>query len=199
LIPFNLLLIFTRTLSCFKTVNHFKPLLDAYQGPYKDKYYYWTGLQLLIRAVFFGLSALDKNVNLKACISILVVMIWLHELILPFKSNRANMLDLLNLLNLLLVCILSLYTASNYIVVNISVATAIFQLFCIVIRHIKVKLTCTDLAELTKKMNNALANCLHSVKRSETINQQRIELVNAVPDIDFNYKEFQEPLIGQYS
>ena len=201
LIPFNILLIFTRTLSCFKTVNHFKPLLDAYLGPYKDKYYCWTGIQLLIRAIFFGLSALDKNANLKVCISILVVMMWLHELILPFKSNRANMLDLLNLLNLLVVFVTSLYTTSNYIVVNISVAIAIFQLVCIALHHIKIniyKLTCFDLAKVTGKISNFLANHLHNGKQSNRNNQQRaIELVNAVPDVDFNYKEFQEPLIGQ--
>jgi len=59
-------------------------------------------------------------------------------------------------------------------------------------------LTCIDLAKLTKKINN-LAYCLHSIKQSETINQQRNGFVNAVPNVDFNYKEFQEPLVGQYS
>ena len=29
----------------FKYINNFKPLLDAYFGPYKDKFIYWTGLQ----------------------------------------------------------------------------------------------------------------------------------------------------------
>ena len=53
LVPFNVILLFTRTLSRFRYVNKFKPLLDAYQGPYKDKFYYWTGLQLLLRAVFW--------------------------------------------------------------------------------------------------------------------------------------------------
>ena len=47
LVPFNVILLFTRILSRFQHINKFKPLLDAYQGPYKDKYYYWTGLQLL--------------------------------------------------------------------------------------------------------------------------------------------------------
>ena len=31
-------------------------VLDAFQGPYKDKFYYRTGLQLSLRAVFFGVS-----------------------------------------------------------------------------------------------------------------------------------------------
>ena len=36
-------------------------LVYPYFGPYKDRYYYWTGLQLLIRAAFFSLSALKKS------------------------------------------------------------------------------------------------------------------------------------------
>ena len=64
LVPFNVILLFTRTLSRFRFINKFKPLLDAYQGPYKDKFYYWTGLQLLMRAVLFGISSLDRNINI---------------------------------------------------------------------------------------------------------------------------------------
>ena len=38
LIPFNISLLFTRYLSRFGLVNSFKPLLDAFQGLYKDTY-----------------------------------------------------------------------------------------------------------------------------------------------------------------
>ena len=64
LVPFNVILLFTRTLSSFRFINKFKPLLDAYQGPYKIKFYYWTGLQFLMRAVFFGVSSLDRSILL---------------------------------------------------------------------------------------------------------------------------------------
>ena len=52
LMPFNAFLLFTRSLMRFRFVSSFKPLLDAYFGPYKDKFYYWTGLQLLLRSIF---------------------------------------------------------------------------------------------------------------------------------------------------
>ena len=32
-------------------VTKFKPLLDAYGGPYKDKYRFWTGMTLMLRLV----------------------------------------------------------------------------------------------------------------------------------------------------
>ena len=60
LVPFNVILLYTRTLSQFQFINKFKPLLDAYQGPYKYMFYYWTGLQLLIRAVFFSIPYSGK-------------------------------------------------------------------------------------------------------------------------------------------
>ena len=70
MIPFNVILIFTRFFFRFKLVSKFKPLIDAYQGAYKDKCYYWIGLQLVMRATFLGLSSLDRNVNLKFNINI---------------------------------------------------------------------------------------------------------------------------------
>jgi len=49
-------------------VQRLKPLLDAYTGPYKDKYRFWTGLLLLVRAVLFlaiAVNALgDPSLNL---------------------------------------------------------------------------------------------------------------------------------------
>ena len=40
LLPFNVILLFTRKLSRFKIIASFKPLLDAYFAPYKDKSFY---------------------------------------------------------------------------------------------------------------------------------------------------------------
>ena len=74
LLPFNIILCFTKTTMQLHLINHFKPLIDAYQGPYKYKYYYWTGLQLVMRAVFFGLSALDRNINLTVGIILLTIV-----------------------------------------------------------------------------------------------------------------------------
>ena len=75
LVPFNVILLFTRTLSRFRFINKFKPLLDAYQGPYKNKFYYWTGLQLLVRAVLFRISSLDRKTNITISIIIFGIMI----------------------------------------------------------------------------------------------------------------------------
>ena len=85
LLPFNAILCFTKTAMRLQLVNHFKPLIDAYQGPYKYKYYYWTGLQLAVRAVFFGLSALDRNINLTIGIILLAITSTIQAKINPLK------------------------------------------------------------------------------------------------------------------
>ena len=46
-ILFIICLILFLVLISFSVIYKFKPLLDAYQGPYKLRPYYWIGLQLL--------------------------------------------------------------------------------------------------------------------------------------------------------
>ena len=100
LVPLNVILLFTRTLSRFRFINKFKPLLDAYQGPYKNKFYYWTGLQLLIRVVFFGISSLDRNINIAISMILLSIIIGLHGVMRPFKIKYKNYQELLLFFNL---------------------------------------------------------------------------------------------------
>ena len=139
LISFNMVLIFTKTLAQFKIINYFKPLLDAYQGPYKIKFYYWTGLQLLLRAIIFGLSALDKSLNIMLSILLLGALIWSSEKLSPFKRKGNALIEKLFLSNLyvMLVINISQYDAVDNIVISVLISLAILQLLCIVILHFK--------------------------------------------------------------
>jgi len=110
LLPFNVVLIFTRTLSRFKFINHFKPILDAYQGPYKDRFHYWTGVQLLLRAVFYGISALDRNLNLMIGIIILGAMESYYGKEFPFKNKAKNFQELFLLYNIQILFATSILT-----------------------------------------------------------------------------------------
>ena len=64
-------------------VIRIKPLLDAYQGPYKDKYRYWTGVMFIQRIVLFTVFAANTvgnpNINLFA-ITVLVSISWLYQI-----------------------------------------------------------------------------------------------------------------------
>ena len=200
-----MVLICTRTLARFRVINYFKPLLDAYQGPYKIKFYYWTGLQLLIRAVFFGLSALDRRLNLMSSILLLGVLIWSSEKFSPFKRKRCVLIEILFLANLfaMLVVIISQYDAIKSIMINSFISLAMLQFVCLVILHFKVLLFETfPRCEMT--LNRELNKCFLVFKnlrsREDPIARScRLELVNPVPEKAYNYEELQEPLaaIGQ--
>ena len=151
LLFFNVILTFTRSLSYFKFVHRFKPLLDAYQGPYKDKYYYWTGLHLVMRAVFFGLSALDRNTNLMISVVLLATAGYIYGAVFPFKNNTKNIQEHLMMLNLNCLFVFSLYTSANDIAVKVLIFLAFLQFLFIVLNHIRMYLLSIRSVNLAKR------------------------------------------------
>ena len=194
LIPFNVILIFTRTLSYFRVVTYFKPLLDAYQGPYKIKFYYWTGLQLVIRAIFFGLSALDRDINMMISVILLGVLICLHK-VFPFNKKINNIMQMLSLLNLQAIFAIAYLTNTSNIMINAAVSLVMFQLICIILLHMKA-LFCKDVnfTEIIVVPKFCKRFSCFGKKESQ---RRSIELASRVPEVMYNYKELQEPLIGQ--
>ena len=69
LIPYTFILAGVQILQRFSHhkpffwVNKFKPLLDAYTGPYKDKHRYWTGFLLFVRIGLFLLISTNASGN----------------------------------------------------------------------------------------------------------------------------------------
>ena len=55
-----------------------KPFFDAYRGPYKDRYRFWTGFLLLVRVVLALVVSIDAEatVPLDVLTPILVVIIF---------------------------------------------------------------------------------------------------------------------------
>ena len=98
-------------------VAKFKPLLDAYGGPYKDKYRFWTGLTLMVRltvTVTFSFTS-GKLAIINACIIITVVVgiltFWSFTKGV-YKKIYLSALEAFYLLNIFLLSTVSLATAS---------------------------------------------------------------------------------------
>ena len=187
LISFNMILIFTRTFAQFKIINYFKPLLDAYHGPYKIKFYYWTGLQLLIRAVSFGLSALDKSLNLMLSILLLGTLLWSSDKLSPFKRKGNALMEKLFLSNLfvMLVFNISQYDTLNNIMISVLISLAMLQFLCIVILHFKTSLIETfSKCEIMFDFNRVslqVSKCFRNLKGREGPRHD-LELTNPVPE-----------------
>ena len=126
ILPFTILILtapFLQRYTHYKLlrwVNKLKPLLDAYQGPYRVKSRYWTGLLLLARLVI--LTAVSLNVSGKQSANLLVISIVLSILLVTlvvfgiaklYRSKLSNFLELFFLANLLLLTVTSLFLQSN--------------------------------------------------------------------------------------
>ena len=201
LVPFNVILLFTRTLSRLRFINKFKPLLDAYQGPYKDKYYYWTGLQLLIRAVFFGISSLDRNINLTISIILLGILGGIHGIIQPFKMMYKNYLELVLLLNLQsLYAILSSYQdGNNLTIVTIMLSMAAIQ-FTFIITYHMITYVCGGVIrnKIQLSINTFTGWITRLHKKSQPQHFQLEDNIREnIPEVAFKYHEFREPLLDQ--
>ena len=65
ILPYALCLTFFQQLQAcsghrlFQWVNKLKPVFDAYAGPYKDKYRFWTGMLLLVRTLLIILFTIN--------------------------------------------------------------------------------------------------------------------------------------------
>ena len=208
LVPFNATLLFTKILSRFNIVTKFKPLLDAYQGPYKIEFYYWTGLQLMLRTIFFGLSSLDTKINFAAGLIILTIVNIVHAYNQPFKTRFKNNLETIFIINLLGLYTFILLFGQNDInkvtAVNVLIIAAAVQLLLIILCHIFIY-ACSE------KIKSRITSMLHSwydvlsrwmirLYKKPQVSDQQFQLHHYscnIPNITYNYHEYQEPLISQ--
>ena len=202
LTPFNVTLLFTRTVSRFNAINKFKPLLDAYQGPYKIKFYYWTGLQLLIRAVIFGTSSLDRNLNLTINITLFSIIEVIQGTVKPFKSQFKNFQEHLLLMNLTILYTFLLFDhkAISTVVVNIMIGITAINFMLIIAHHIIIYACSLVIRNKIKSSSDAIIKWMYTLQgKSQGANQ--LELTHNVrcniPEA-VNYHEFREPLLNQH-
>ena len=197
LLIFNVVLLFPRTVSQWSFVNHFKPLLDVYFSPYKSKCSYWTGLQLLMRSCLFASSAFSRNISLFSGTVLVAIVLCTHSIMQPFKNKLNNVQESLVLLDLSVVYATAPYSGieRNFykLIIRLLIITvlAYFILFmfcyCIMLLYgdaIKVR------------VNKILQVFLKITARKQTRSRSSDmeELSSKIPDVAFNYKEFQEPL-----
>ena len=197
LVPFNVILLFARVLSRFRVVNKFKPLLDAYQGPYNDKWYFWTALQLLIRTVFFGLSSLDRNINLIVSAMLLALFGGTYGMIQPFKSKGKNYQELVSILNLQGLYIILLHS-HNSAIINIIIIMAAIHFIFIITYHI---ITYMFGGVIRNKIQLSVNTLTGWVTRLHNKSQHKFQLQDFIrdniPEVAVDYREYREPLIGQ--
>ena len=196
LLFFNFLLLFARKLSHFKVINTFKPLLDAYFGPYKDKFYYWTGLQLLVRAAVFCISAVNDKCHLTDAIIVLGLLLCKQSYAQPYKSKFKNFQESFVLLNFQAVyAIRLLYLtddgATGMIMVQVLLSVVLVNFIISVIAHC-VMLKCNNkVTQISDKLAVHLKTIFNSSTHLEAVDMEDISNYSSG-----NYHEFQDSLIA---
>jgi len=194
LLPFNITLLFTRTLLRYKFIRNFRPLLDAYQGPYEMKYYYWPGVQLVIRIVFYGISSLDRNINLTIGVILLTMLAVFQGWTKPFKKAKTfkNFQELMFTINLQLLFVISLSSRNTMSATNTMVAIAAVHFTIILLYHI-ITYTCNGVIR-------------HRIEKTITkmqgllLNRQQVGYYDSEEDESMHHpqgmQEVQELLMG---
>ena len=136
-IPFTLIMLFTKTFLRLKHVAKFKPMLDAYQSPFVNPFRFWLGYRLLIRAFLFSISALDtENVLLINSITLSGLAI-MQGYFRPYNNFYCNLWDLSFLLNLATLFAVSQYFGgANDIMVTVLVGISFVKFGALICYHV---------------------------------------------------------------
>ena len=123
LLPLTLLILLAPCLQAkshnkaFKWVNRLKPFLDAYQGPYTDKFRFWTGLLLIVRLGLFTVYAanFENDCSISffwtiAATALLTAVSLRNEV---YRHKLANWIELLSLINIVMVCSINWLTTNT--------------------------------------------------------------------------------------
>ena len=105
------------TFRSFYLFRKLKPLLDSFQGTYKDNYRFFAGISFLERLAFAAAFAFSNTAHnfYASIVSVTVVVFLLHAWAQPFAKRHHNFIDLFLLADLAIINILSWY---NYLIID---------------------------------------------------------------------------------
>ena len=99
-----------------------KPFIDAYVGPLKDQFQYWSGLLLIAR--FILITTFSFTTGEKVKLNNYIIVITVGSLIIVsngvYRENILTILDLFHLVNLGLLSLININTLSDHLQLSIS-------------------------------------------------------------------------------
>ena len=142
-LPYTVLLTFSYYFMRFKIVNKFKPFIDAYGGPFNDKWRLWFGLRLWISAILFAvngaLQGTDIDRMLLGHLVVILVFMLVQAHVRPFRNHLVGALDMFFMLNYWLIIMFYLLldpSKPTFIRVYISLLSfAIIMMILVIIFH----------------------------------------------------------------
>ena len=203
LLPYALLLTFSQCLVRFKLINKIGPFLDAYGGPFKDKWRFWFGLRLWVIVIMLSINGALQGSNVDRMLLVHFVVILLFTLlqahVLPFQSRAVGILDVSFMINYLLIVLFYLQFANSdimtfHVLYILLTSFAVLLFFLIVLCHLIYYCICL-------KDPNCFAMLKHKVANRFEQYDVVINENAAAEDPDeglFEAAEEREPIIDTY-
>ena len=167
----------------FNWVNKLKPFLDAYTGPYSNKFRYWTGMLLLARLGLFIVYTINFYNDLAisfsctTAITVLLTAVLIKQDI--YRHKLANWIELISLLNItILYSVNWLTTTTGYkewypvgeYVTYISVTVIMLVFLCVIIHQLRLKV-CPNAFTFEKRDTpvESLAHSMNAVAPTSSV------------------------------
>ena len=212
-VPYTTLLAFTQYIQLKSKYRIFrfwvpklKPLLDAYTGPYKNKYRYWTGFLLLVRVALFLVFA--ANVLGDPGINLLVIVISTAGLFVHlsisggvYKTRHLNILEYFFLFNLITLSSATLYVrlagGSQKALIFTSVSASFTVFACIVVFHTAVVISSTHFWNVVKERLNSrdVSHASDSNRRERSTDGGGGAAKVEMKPLFLNFNELREPIL----
>ena len=142
LIPYTVFFTGIKFFLRFRTVNRFRPFIDAFCAPYKDKYNYWFGARLCVLFVSYLVYASLRNQPYLVILlqTIMLVCFTITQaVVMPYKNTLLNIIELFYLANSIIIYTVGLYSDEPRIMQiasNIIMTPAFLVFLAIIVYHV---------------------------------------------------------------
>ena len=163
-IPYTVVLTGASFFARYKVINYFKPVFDAYYGPYKDKWRFWFGIRLwVLVAILIIYTILENNKQLILILHLVLLLLFIlvQACIKPFKNTLIGWLDLFFMVNYSAVALVMVHSQSPrsqaiVTIIGVLVGTTLVAFICIIFYHIYLTCNLQRYCPRTPRVNEAM-------------------------------------------
>ena len=174
-----------------------KPLLDQFQGCYKDKFRYFASYFLIFRLMILGIVAINQPnsfITLYSLQAICILMILIHVTVRPYNNDHLTFFD--SFMILILVLVISLQIVERYH--GFSTDAALGMAFVLVILPLFVFLFIVMHLQF-ENIKKLVVYCISAIKSSKNdenpINAEATEMYQCEIIVDQNARDKTETTI----
>ena len=161
ILPFILTLLFTPLLRRCVNLNKIKPILDEFQGHYRDNYQWVSGLYFVARVAYMSIlifpSATEFSVNGFILQIISVIVASLHVLLQPYKDQWLNTIDFILLTDLVFLSLLNGLSAEQ-VFINAPIVKEVLLFILLIVPVLYIIGLFLGSSTLPEKVLNSLRN-----------------------------------------